>query len=181
MNEEIIAAIESEEEKLVQRLDAVRQMLAVYRGEAGSASPKAPKPTKPSAAFKAQRNVEDRMDKFGPYGQRIVDAVSRLLPGVGGNPVPTRKLVEQLEQLNIEITGENKVNALSALLARSSKMKGYGRAGWTLQSEAPGEMFPQKPASEENTETVAAPSQGVFASQPNTNPFAKFQQPRTGF
>lgn len=172
MNDEIIAAIESEEAKLVQRLEAVRQMLAVYRGEGASTDRKA---EKSPGTQKSGRTIADRMDKFGPYGQRIVDAVADLLPGNGGNPVPTRTLVEQLEALGVEINGENKVNSLSALLARSSKMKGYGRAGWTLQADSAGKMYgsvrgdTQEPDYEPAAKALGS---NPFLQPPN-NPFAK--------
>jgi hypothetical protein len=136
MDNDILSRMEAEEVDLAQKLDAVRQFLAVYRG----------KPTKAqrveAPATRQVRTLEQRLDKFGPYGQRIVDTTETLLPGNGGNPVTTRTLVEQLLSLGVEITGENKVNSLSALLARSSKMKGYGRAGWTLQSADAGKRYP---------------------------------------
>lgn len=129
MDQHIIATMEAEEAELSQKLDAVRQFLAVYRG--GSSPPDQPRKTVPAKAERPARSMQDRMDKFGPYGQRIVDKVDSLLPGCDDNPVPTRALVEQLEFHGVAITGDNKVNSLSALLARSSKMKGWGRAGWT--------------------------------------------------
>lgn len=78
--------------------------------------------------------------------------VLHLLPDVNGEPVLTRDLVASLELLDVEIRGENKVNALSVLLARSSKIKGHGRAGWTQACNAPAngnEALSEAPASEE--------------------------------
>lgn len=142
MDEDIVARMEAEEADLAAKLEAVRQFLAVYRGKAGARAEK-PSARAASNSPRPKRSQDDRLDKFGPYGQRIVDTVTNLLPGNGGNPVPTRRLVDQLGILGVEITGNNKVNSLSALLARSSKIKGYGRAGWTLQSETPGELYPR--------------------------------------
>ncbi|MBJ6122722.1 hypothetical protein [Sphingomonas mollis] len=144
MDDDIIVRMEAEAQALAAKLEAVHQFLAVYRD--GLAKPA--KSTTPAIidAVAAEaglvRNAKDRLDKFGPYGHRIVNAVASILPGDGSNPVATRKLVAQLDYLDVEITGENKVNSLSALLARSSKIKGYGRAGWTLKSAEHGERYP---------------------------------------
>lgn len=88
--------------------------------------------TSAPAARRAPRPVTDRMDKFGSYGQAVIDASLPLLPGENDAPLPTRELLAKLEFRGVDIRGENKVNALSALLARCSKIKGHGRAGWTL-------------------------------------------------
>lgn len=160
MNEDIIATMEAEEAELARKLDAVRQFLAAYRGGSVQGSPKS---VKKSVKSRPARSADDRLDKFGPYGQRIVDFVDRVLPGCDANPVPTRQIVEYLTSQNIEVTGENKVNSLSALLARSSKMKGWGRAGWTRSAPEDGAHLVQMqisgspPAQNANGEAVASP------------------------
>lgn len=124
----------AEEADLVRKLEAVRAMKDAY-GIGGQAVT-SPSVTAPKVSGRAVRSLEDRKDKFGAYGQRIIDTAIKLLPPDGDNPVQTKALVLQFQLLGVDISGNNKVNALSALLARSSKIKGYGRAGWTLSGPA---------------------------------------------
>lgn len=138
MDQTVIAHMRREEQDLLRKLEAVRQLLAVYGEPANEAPMKAtatasqPRPVRASSV--------DRTDKFGAYGQRIIDAATRHLPEMGGNPMMTRDLLAKLDEDGIEVRGENKINALSALLARSSTIKGYGRAGWTLTRARPLEV-----------------------------------------
>lgn len=128
--DDIIKRMRGEEADLVRKLAAVRQFLSVY-GEApvsGSTTPN-----------RLARSFVDRIDKFGSYGKAVIDAAVALLPADGLRPVPTRELVDHIEFRGVEIRGENKVNALSALLARSSQIKGHGRSGWTLAGETAAE------------------------------------------
>lgn len=124
---DIVAQMKAEEADLVRKLEAVRQFLAAY-GEKPAPTPTA----RAAPANKPARNLTDRMDKFGSYGKGVIEAAAKMLPEDGGEPMPTRELVDRLEFIGVEIRGQNKVNALSALLARSTQIKGYGRAGWTL-------------------------------------------------
>jgi hypothetical protein len=160
MNKDIIATIEAEEAELAAKLDAVRQLLSVYRGESGQAAPPQTKAGSQKAR-RAARSTQDRMDKFGPYGQRIVDYADRMLPGCEDNPIPTRVLVERLEGRGLQITGENKVNSLSALLARSSKMKGWGRAGWTRAAVEAGDLSRQDSSHSQGRDEIE-PSEGGY-------------------
>lgn len=137
----------AEEADLERKLAAVRAMKAAYgiggKAVAVARSATVKSTTATAGGARSARNATDRMDKFGSYGQHIIDTACKLLPGEGMTPTPTRTLVEHFATLGVEVRGENKVNALSALLARSSKIKGYGRAGWTLAGPAPGELYPQ--------------------------------------
>jgi hypothetical protein len=126
------ASILAEEADLERKLEAVRLMKAAYGVGSGvtTVAPLAVERAKPVA--RKSRDLSDRMDKFGLYGQHIIDSALLMLPGADHNPLPTRNLVTMLETIGVDIRGENKVNALSALLARSTKIKGHGRSGWTL-------------------------------------------------
>lgn len=172
MDDDIIATMKAEEAALLQKLAAVQQFLAAYRDVSGD---KPRRPQRVLATRVVRVSDEDRMDKFGPYGQRIVDAVDSILPGCDSNPVPTRQIVGYLDSQNIEIRGANKVNALSALLARSSKMKGWGRAGWTRSAPQDGRHFIQLQLWEhgshkENGEAEASPDvDGVGAPSADRN------------
>ncbi len=170
MDNNIIATMEAEEADLARKLEAVRQFLDAYRGGVASKSTPAPKASV-SGTARGGRSTATRLDKFGPYGQRIVDFADSVLPGCVSNPVPTRQLVEYLESQGINITGDNKVNSLSALLARSSKMKGWGRAGWTRMSPDDGDRLKQmqgENARNENGEAEASPD-AEGAATPSTD------------
>jgi hypothetical protein len=123
------ASILAEEADLERKLEAVRLMKAAYGVGSGvtTVAPLAVERAKPVA--RKSRDLSDRMDKFGLYGQHIIDSALLMLPGADHNPLPTRNLVTMLETIGVDIRGENKVNALSALLARSTKIKGHGRSG----------------------------------------------------
>ncbi len=125
---ELVASARKAEAFYMDKLATVRQVLATFGAAPNGAGGAARKAT-PKA--KSPRSSSNRQDKFGSYGQSVIDAVLPLLPGEDQRPVATRELLEKLEFRQIEVRGENKVNALSALLARSSKVKGHGRAGWT--------------------------------------------------
>ena len=125
MDEGVVASVLAEREDLLRKLDAVEKFLAVY-GRDG-AKPVA----RPSVKRVLARSFADRIDKFGVYGQSVINGALKHLPSVDGEPVLTRDLVTMLDDEGIAIRGENKVNALSALLARSSQIKGHGRNGWT--------------------------------------------------
>ena len=85
-----------------------------------------------------ERPTVSRMDKFGSYGKQVVEKSVAILPDANKAPVMTRDLVRQLENAGVQIRGENKVNALSAILARSSKLKAHGRRGWTRAESVAG-------------------------------------------
>jgi hypothetical protein len=131
---DLIATLLEEERALQAKLEAVRRMLAVYRGtgnEAAAPSPIRAKPLDPSSFLTEHRSHVLRIDKFGAYGNAIVEKSLTLLPDAKGAPVMTRDLIERLERSGMEVRGTNKVNALSAILARSSRLTAHGRRGWT--------------------------------------------------
>lgn len=134
MDDDFIARLDAEEAALEAKLAAVRHMKAVYGAapRSGNLSPSVR-----SSTPRATRSQADRLDKFGSYGQQVIDAAMEILPGEDGTPMATRVVLEKLEFRGVEVRGANKINALSALLARSTKIKGHGRSGWTLYGRAP--------------------------------------------
>lgn len=132
----------AEEADLERKLTAVRAMKAAYGIGMGTPAHelKVMGASKPRGTLtpRQPRTTDDRKDKFGSYGQNIIDKVLLLLPPEGGAPIATRVLVDMLHAIGVEVRGDNKVNALSALLARSSKIKGYGKSGWTRVGAIPG-------------------------------------------
>lgn len=150
MEQDIVERMRAEEADLVRKLEAVRQFLAAYAGAAVT-------PAKPAGAARASRpSLSARTDKFGSYGQGVIDAACKFLPGSDEAPMLTRDLLAKLERDGVEVRGENKVNALSALLARSSKIKGHGRAGWTIEGER---------STDEITETLGGKAQNETEAQ----------------
>lgn len=127
--DDIIKRMLAEREDLTRKLTAVDQFLAAYGAGVSKVSLRLT--TVRADAPLLARSFADRIDKFGSYGTSVINAALLLLPSLESEPMLTRDLVEKIEARGITIRGENKVNALSALLARSSKIKGHGRAGWT--------------------------------------------------
>ena len=138
--DDIIARMDVEEAVLVRRLEAVRAVKLAYGITPATSITDAPRPsfahgTPRLVRMSVPRTADDRKDKFGAYGQSVIEAaLTAIMPGDLA-PTPTRELVKMIEELGVPIRGENKVNALTALLARSSKFKGHGRAGWTVQTD----------------------------------------------
>jgi hypothetical protein len=150
MDEAIVIRMREEEADLVRKLDAVRQFLAAYGGPA-------PVAAAAKGSTVTRRSSATRADKFGSYGQGVIDAACKLLEGANA-PVPTRDLLAKLERYGVEVRGENKVNALSALLARSSKVQGHGRAGWTLAGDPPTAEEIQETLGEQAQNETKAPN-----------------------
>lgn len=63
-----------------------------------------------------------------------LDAVALHLSNRSG-PVPTRDLLDHLNDLGIEVGGASPLNNLSAMLSNSDRFVSHGRSGWTLQKE----------------------------------------------
>lgn len=156
MDSDIIARMRAEEADLVRKLAAVRDFLSVYGG-----APKVPSGDQPTRKPASREPVG--IDGFGEYGRKIVAHSMQCLL-LSPHPVRTRDVVQFLEALNIQISGENKINAVGALLARSRDIVSHGKRGWTVadsdtareivgkythkENEAPSEQSPepQKPA-----------------------------------
>ena len=170
MDRSIIAQLKAEEADLERKLKAVRQVLAVYGAApatpagASSSSPPTPSPTR-AATGKRERVG---LDRFSEYGRAVVEAAIQVILHDGsGRPIPTRELLESIQQRGIEVRGEDKTNALSALLARSVDVRPNGRRGWTLAGEQNG----HKPEENEPpTETPLDGSETDGEDAPTSNP-----------
>lgn len=127
MDADIVNRMRAEEADLVRKLQAVRDFLTVY-GEAPlnaarttAAGPKADTGGRPKAeidSFTAQTRTS------------VVLALQALTTNPG--LMKTSELVQFIESMGHTINGDNKVNALGALLARSADVKGHGKSGWEL-------------------------------------------------
>ncbi|MGA0532102.1 hypothetical protein [Hansschlegelia sp. KR7-227] len=142
MDANIVQQMKAEEADLMRKLDAVRAFLAAYgvqNGRAPSGERNMPKPAIVPATRPA--SVRDRvpLDRFTEYGREVVKAAITAVKKETVRPVLTRRLVELIEAEGVEIRGVDKVNALSALLARSIDLTSIGRRGWTLAHEEDGD------------------------------------------
>lgn len=180
MTPDIVERVKAEEAELLRKLAAVRAFLDVYAAGAGKAAgattPRAAKPSRPAGerATPARERVE--ISRFSPYGASVVIAAKRAISRAFVQPVPTRKLAEMIEADGLEIRGEDKVNALSALLSRSIDVQSNGRRGWTLAQEA--SDSDQATAQEDQS---SGPG-GVDDDTDNSTPFDDFgPAPSAGF
>ncbi|WP_130322929.1 hypothetical protein [Sphingomonas sp. BK036] len=156
MDGDIITRMRVEEADLSRKLKAVRDLLAAYgQGDpannvslpfAAAVSTAANvRPTSSPTGSREKASIEG----FGSYGKRIVStAMSVMLMSSG--PVKTRDIVEFLEAMNVEITGENKVNAVGALLSRSADITSHGKSGWTVADDVKAHAIVSEYAYKEN-------------------------------
>lgn len=139
MESDIIDRMRREEAELVRKLSAVRGLLDVY-GEQPSAAPSsdgAPVAEQRQARTpKATRSREKLpVERFSTYGQAVVTAAIEECKRHLGSPISSKDMVGLVESKGILVRGEDKANAISALLARSMDLKPNGRKGWTLSDE----------------------------------------------
>lgn len=150
MNNEIVARMREEEADLSRKLAAVRQFLAAY-GEAPSGEGEVNAAMRKPAMEKRAETQRGKIsiDGYGAYGRGIV-ANAMMAMIVSPSPVKTRKIVEHLDAMGVDITGENKINAVGALLSRSSDIVSHGKSGWTLADEESARAIIQRYAHNEN-------------------------------
>lgn len=127
MNADIVAQMRLEEADLVRKLKAVRDFLAAY-GEAPNDGSSA-QPRREAAASPPREKVE--ITSFTEQTRRSVLLSMEAMVHTNGL-LKTAQLVDYVEKRGHEISGNNKVNALGALLARSVDVKGFGKSGWDV-------------------------------------------------
>lgn len=159
MDHDIITRMRIEEADLSRKLKAVRDLLAAYGQEVGTANVNLPAAAVTPSAGPARAHATSSREKvgidgFGSYGRRIV-ATSMMAILMSTGPVKTREIVEFLESMDVAITGENKVNAVGALLSRSSDIVSHGKGGWTVADDAQARDIVSEHAFKENEAPVA--------------------------
>ena len=127
MDADIVARMRGEEADLSRKLQAVRDFLAAY-GEAPS-SPSRMAATGPRAEAGTRPKVN--ISSFTAQTRTSV-VLSMMALTMNDGLMKTSELVEFVESMGHQISGENKVNALGALLARSVDLIGHGKSGWEL-------------------------------------------------
>jgi len=131
MDADIVNRMRAEEADLSRKLKAVRDFLAAYGAAPVSSIPTAEEaPVSPKERPTGTR-PKVGIEGFGDYGRTIIAECMRSMLSVR-YPLKTRQLVEHLEGAGIEITGENKINAVGALLSRSDDITSHGKSGWTV-------------------------------------------------
>lgn len=139
MDAEIIDRMRREEAELTRKLEAVRGLLRAYgatpfvsQTEQQSGS----KTREATSGGNANRGREKMpLERFSEYGQSVVKAAIKECARQLGKPISSRNMVDLVEKQGIEVSGQDKINALSALLARSIDLETNGRKGWTLSEE----------------------------------------------
>lgn len=177
MSPEFIAAAKAEESVLVQRLDAVRALLAAYGAppavsEAKERESKPAKPDKPAGSAQSAAPKERVMDKFTPYNKEVVDAAVAAARKAEALPIRTRDLAEAVQATGIVIRGNDPVNALGALLHRCSAMRSLGKQGWTLADVQTTQKEQTDRTNENgalNGQAASAPEAGEAATSPVEN------------
>lgn len=130
MENDVIARMRAEETDLLRKLKAVRDFLAAY----GDIVPSDSLSSVRSEAKRPQTPARGKVGigGYSNYGRRIVAEAMRAML-TQSHPMKSRQIVEAITAMGIDITGENKVNALGALLYRSADIESHGKAGWTLR------------------------------------------------
>lgn len=140
MDAAIVQQMQAEEADLIKKLEAVRAFLIAY-GAAPKPVAVADRPvaTKAAQTLPTAKSTHSRdrvpLERFTEYGAGVVRAAIESVRNEPSRPVMTRRLVELIEARGVEVRGVDKVNALSALLARSMDLKSIGRRGWTLDAD----------------------------------------------
>ncbi|WP_066114610.1 MULTISPECIES: hypothetical protein [Sphingomonadales] len=127
MDNDIVAKMRAEEADLTRKLKAVRDFLAAY-GETPSAEANSPvRGSRPQSV--GREKVE--ITSFTEQTRRSVVLAMQAMTTTNAL-MKTKDLVAFVEAMGHTITGQNKVNALGALLARSIDIQGHGKSGWSL-------------------------------------------------
>ncbi len=129
----LLASAIEEEQQLLQKLEAVRNVIRAYGGVPSVTisegmlqnSARAPKGSDQQIAHSRRPNNNT---------QRILSVARGFLEHHPEGPVPTRIILGELRSQNIEVVGKNAVSSLSAILSHADDFISNGRSGWTLRS-----------------------------------------------
>lgn len=163
MDRDVINQMRAEEANLSRKLKAVRDLLAAYGEDVGTPTYNVPASiftnSVPARTGATVGREKVGIEGFGKYG-RVIVATSMQAMLMSLDPVKTREIVDFLEAMKIQITGENKVNAVGALLSRSADIISHGKGGWSVADDARAREVVGEYAHKENE----APSETADAS-----------------
>lgn len=127
MDADIVKRMRDEEADLSRKLQAVRDFLSVY-GE----SPQVPA-SRPVVGSRSESGARPKVeiDAFTKQTRTSVVLALQALTTTT-SLMKTSELVRIIEAQGYTINGDNKINALGALLSRSADVIGHGKSGWEL-------------------------------------------------
>ena len=126
MDADIVKRMRAEEADLVRKLQAVRDFLSAY-GEA----PREAATGRVVASAESGARPKVSIDSFTAQTRPSVVLAMKALMSTHGL-MKTSELVQAIEAMGHTVNGDNKVNALGALLSRSADLIGHGKSGWEL-------------------------------------------------
>ncbi|MGN6271297.1 MAG: hypothetical protein ACTHM0_15540 [Sphingomonas sp.] len=178
MRNDIIDQMRAEEADLVKKLNAVRAFIIAYGEGDGAPREKAEPMRKATTSARGKVGIEG----YSRYGQVVVAEAMRVLIA-SSSLVRTRQLVEAVEAMGIEISGENKINALGALLSRSEDIISHGKSGWELSDRDAAKEIVAKYGHKENephSETAGGSDAGNGNAPTYPKPWESPQSFRAG-
>lgn len=168
MDEAVISAMRAEEAALKAKLSAVRAFLQLYAPSDRMAVVRDSQPAfigpvsplefaRPENTVTSETILRKRPNEYAENIRGIATGLIRQ----SLDPVPTRAIVQELERRGIEIRGQDKISAVSALLSRSDAFKNVDRQGWMLVEPA---FVDGGDSPKENGAAEAAPDAGGVAA-----------------
>lgn len=152
MDADIVKRMRDEEADLVRKLQAVRDFLTVYGGGITQPAKQVSAKTESGGRPKAE------IDSFTMQTRNSVVLALQALT-VAPGLMKTSELVQFIESMGHTINGDNKVNALGALLARSADVIGHGKSGWELADREKAIQIVANYAPKRNAAPDASPSE----------------------
>ena len=132
-----LAVIDRQIARLNEKQARLRDFVQVY-GELAGTVPSVPltvPPQQPEPTFTERARITmSELSKGVTLKSMIAGAVSMIL--ADGTPRHTRALVPLIEKQGIEISGKDKVQAVSAILSADDRFKADRSVGWSLNKEA---------------------------------------------
>lgn len=160
MDADIVKRMRAEEADLSRKLQAVRAFLSAY-GEAPRDADDSDTSRRESRESSAREKVD--ITSFTEQTRRSVLLAIQAMTTTS-KLMKTRDLVVAVENTGHEISGQNKVNALGALLARSEDIVGHGKSGWALADREKAIAIVQKYLLNENGAPPAEPESAPEAA-----------------
>lgn len=171
MQADIIKRMREEEADLSRKLQAVRDFLKAY-GEAPIESDSRARQQSPKASDGGAREKVEVTGFTEQTRASVILSMTALLEAE--TLLKTRDLVKFVETMGHTISGNNKVNALGALLARSADIESHGKSGWSLVDREKAMAIVEKYGPKQNeppAETHGGSDAGKVSAPTPANPW----------